>query len=398
MSDKKLTHFFRFPRVKISEIGVSDDRSLTLVKLEPDRRYLPICSGCGRKLRQVHSWEVRQIYDLPMSESMVVINLRYRKVRCPDCGIRVEHHDFVSPYARHTHRLAQLVLTLCEQMPISKVAELLKLSWDQVKHIDKTELKKQFDDLDLSNVEFLMIDEISFKKHHHYLTIIANFKTGEVIGVIKDRNYEAVSKFLENLPLDVRNNIKAVAVDMWDPYIKAVKNHLPNAAIVFDFFHVTAAFSRVIDQVRRAEFKQADPELKQIIKGARYILLKNAHHLKDKERPKLKKILQTNQRLNTVYILKDYLKRLWQYSRKAWAEKFLNYWCQLAIDSGIKPLKTFANQLKRYSYGILNHCQYKIHTSKIEGINNKIKVIKRKAYGYRDLEYFELKIKQATCN
>jgi len=398
MPKRKITHFFRFPRVKIKEISVSEDCALTLVKLEPDYRFLPICSVCQRKVRRVHSYEVRAIRDLPMSESMVVINLRYRKVRCPDCGVRVEHHDFVAPYARYTHRLAELVFKLCEDMTLLKVSELLQLSWDQVKNIDHAELRKRYSDIDLSSLRILTIDEISFRKHHKYLSIIANFETGEVIGVVENRDYDAVSNFLEKLPLEVRQNIEAVAIDMWDPFIKAVKDQLPNASIVFDLFHVVAAFGRLIDKIRNQEYRNADPGMKRLMKRSRYLLLKNAQNLKDEERPKLKDILRNNQRLATAYILKDYLKRLWQYTSRAWAIKFLAYWCKLACDSGSKLLENFVKTLIRYRYGIINHCDYQIHTGKLEGINNKIKVIKRKAYGYRDLQYFGLKIMHATSN
>jgi len=398
MSKQKITHFFRFPRVKIREISVSDDRTVTMVKLEPDRRFLPVCSGCKKRVRKVHSYEVRAIRDLPMSESMVVINLRYRNVRCPDCGIRVEHHDFVAPYARYTHRLARFVFKLCEEMTLSKVSELLHLSWDQVKTIDKSELRNRYENIDLSELRILTIDEISFRKHHKYLTVIANFETGAVIGVVENRDYDALANFLKTLPLEVRDNIEAVAIDMWDPYIKAIEEYLPQAAIVFDFFHVTAAFGRLIDKIRNEEFRRADPAMKKLMKRARYILLKNAQNLKREERPKLKQILKNNERLATVYLLKDYLKRLWQYRSQAWALKFLHYWCQLARDSGIKALQTFCKTLTRYCYGIINHCKYPIHTGKLEGINNKIKVIKRKAYGYNDLEYFALKIMHATSS
>lgn len=398
MPKRKVSHFFQFSRVKICEISVSDDRKLTMVKLEPDRRFLAICSGCRKKVRQVHSYEVRAIRDLPMSESIVVINLHYRNVRCPDCGIRVEHHDFVAPYARYTHRLAQFVFKLCEEMTLSKVSELVHLSWDQVKNIDKSELRKRHEEIDLSDLRILTIDEISFRKHHKYLTIIANFETGKVIGVIENRDSETLANFLKKLPIEVRENIKAVAIDMWEPYIKAIKEHLHNASIVFDLFHVVAAFGRLIDKIRNDEFRQADPAMKNIMKKSRYLLLKNAQNLMHDERPRLKAILNNNQRLATVYILKDYLKRLWQYTSRAWAIKFLDYWCTLAFESGIKQLKKFTKTLRKYSYGILNHCHYTIHTGKLEGINNKIKVIKRKAYGYHDLRYFGLKIIHATSS
>lgn len=333
-----------------------------------------------------------------MSQSMVVIiNLRYRKVRCPDCGIRVEEHDFVAPYARHTHRLGQYIFELCKHMTVQDVADLLHLSWHQVKEIDKSELRSRYPKCDFQHLKILSIDEISIRKHHKYLTIVCNFQTGEVIAVLQNRDYLALANFLKNLPSGVCEGIEAVAIDMWDPYIKAIQEFCPKAAIVFDLFHVTAAFSRLIDKVRNIEYHKADPQLKTLMKGSRFLLLKNPDNLSAEQQPKLKAILKNNETLALLYILKDYLKRLWQYRYRAAAEKFLNYWCQLALESGCQQLFKFVSMLLNYSYGILNHCKYPIHTGKLEGINNKIKVIKRKAYGFHDNEYFALKIMAATA-
>jgi len=363
MFKHNIQHFFRFKRVKIREICISDDAKITQVKLEPDLRYLPVCSGCKKKVRSVHSYETRAISDMPMIESIVLIILRYRKVRCPDCGIRVEQHDFVAPYARYTYRLAQFVFILCKNMTLQDVAELLHMSWYQVKEIDKSELMKLYKTRNFDDIKILSIDEISIKKHHKYLTVITNFDTGEVIGVVENRDYEALTTFLKTIPFEVRRTIEAVAIDMWDPYIKAIKEHCPKAGIVFDLFHVIAAFSRLIDKVRNIEYRKADAELKRLMKGARYLLLKNPQNINADEQPRLKAILKSNENLALLYILKEYLKRLWQYSYRASAKKFLNYWCQLALESGIQPLYKFVTMLLNYSYGIINHCKYKIHTN-----------------------------------
>ena len=332
-----------------------------------------------------------------MTQSVVIINLRYRKVRCPDCGIRVEQHDFVAPYARYTDRLAQFVFELCKHMTVTDVAELLHISWHQVKEIDKSELKSRYPKRDFENLKILCIDEISIRKHHKYLTIVCNFQTGEVIGVVENRDYLALANFLKDLPSGVCDGIEAVAIDMWDPYIKAIKEFCPNADIVFDLFHVAAAFSRLVDKVRNIEYRKADAQLKELMKGSRFLLLKNPHNLSDEEQPRLKAILKNNQTLSLLYILKDYLKRLWRYRYRSVADKFLKYWCELALQSGCQPLYKFVSMLLNHSYGILSHCKYQIHTGKLEGINNKIKVIKRKAYGYHDNEYFALKIMAATA-
>ena len=171
---------------------------------------------------------------------------------------------------------------------------------------------------------------------------------------------------------------------------------MPHAKIVFDLFHVVANFNRVIDKVRNGEYRKASEQDKAIYKGSKYLLLKNRKNLKDQsQRQHLKQLLALNETINTVMILKESLKRIWTYRYRRWAEKALDNWCSLARSLNHQSVIAFANMLDRYRYGILNHCNYPIHTGKLEGVNNKIKVIKRKAYGFHDLRYFTLKIYQA---
>jgi len=397
MPDINITKLFPFSRVKITEI-VTKCEKLTIVKIEPDKRYSPICSGCLQKVKNIHSNNKRVIHDMSMSGSRVEIEYTYRTVYCKDCGIKVEHHDFVEPYSRVTKRFANYIYELCKVMTIFDVSVHTGLSWDQIRHIDKQALKDQFRDPIPEDLEILCIDEISIKKRHNYLTIIADYVTGRVIGVVRKRDYKSISQFLKSLTIKVCKAIKAVAMDMWDPYIKAFKNYCPDALIVFDPFHIIASFSRVIDKIRAGQYRDADPTLRKLMKRSRFLLLKNPENLNEKERPRLKKILKENELLSTVYLLKEYLKRLWHYKYEKSAEKFLNYWNFLAVETQCRHLIQFTKTLKKHRYGIINHCKFPIHTNKLEGINNKIKVIKRKAYGYRDLEYFSLKIMQATTN
>ena len=170
--------------------------------------------------------------------------------------------------------------------------------------------------------------------------------------------------------------------------------------VVFDLFQMLKALGRVIDQVRRQEYRKATQEGKAVIKGSKYLLLKNKEHLLPEEKPRLQRLLELNQNLSLVYILKDLLKKLWEEVNPVQVQKALEEWCQLAYESHLKPVMAFAKMLKKYAYGIYNHCRFPIHTSRLEGINNKIKVIKRRAYGYHDLEYFSLIIKDsfARCN
>ena len=174
---------------------------------------------------------------------------------------------------------------------------------------------------------------------------------------------------------------------------------MPQAKIVFDLFHVVANFNRVIDKVRNSEYHKASKEDKPVYKGTKYLLLKNRENLKTPEQHQhLKELLELNETINTVMILKEKLKYIWTYRYRAWAAKALDNWCSLAKSLNNPSVNAFTKMLNRYRYGILNHCVFPISTGRLEGVNNKIKVIKRKAYGFHDLRYFTLKIYQNFSN
>lgn len=192
-----------------------------------------------------------------------------------------------------------------------------------------------------------------------------------------------------------RCQIEAVAMDMWRPYINSVSHYCLNAKIVYDLFHVVKDFNPVIDKIRNQEYHKVPPEGKEVINGSKYLLLKNQEHLSTDERARLRELINLNENLALVHILKDDLKKIWDYRYRLWAERALEEWRAIAYESGLQDLISFADKLQRHKDGILNHCNYPIHTSPLEGVNNTIKVIKRRVYGFRDIDYFILKIKQA---
>mgnify|MGYP005856300953 CR=1 FL=1 len=373
---------------------VGSDRTVK-IKVKPDDRYTPICSSCKKPTKQIHSYKRRTIRDLNILDAKSFITVLYRTLKCRLCGYVVEELPLVNPYERVTKRFGTYVVELCKIMTIKEVAEHLELDWKTVKELHKRYLQVKFSGEDIGKPRILVIDEISLKKRHRYLTVIADWDSGKVLGVKEERSYKALKAFFDSLPEQLRTSIEAVAIDMWDPYIKAIKESCPDAKIVFDRFHAVAAFGRVIDKVRNMEYRKATQSGKEVIKGTKYLLLKNKENITKEEIPRLKQLLELNENLAITYILKEYLKRLWEYRYPKCATKAIFDWCSIAHQSRLPPLMDFAKTLIRYSYGIINHCEYPIHTSFIEGMNTKINVIKRKAYGFHDIEYFSLVIKEA---
>lgn len=400
MSVPTIASYFPFRRIKIINQTVSEDVTSAHIQAIPDKRFQPICHGCRKKASGIHSWTQRRIRDLSIATAWVWITCRYRKVICSNChGIYIEDLELFHPYLRVTTRLARYIFCLCKIMTITEVSQHMGIDWKTVKNIDKYYLEKDYGQPDLTGLRVLAVDEISIRKGHSYLTIVLDFLTGRIVYVGKKRKAKTLKRFFNQLSISQRKKIEAVVMDMWDPFIKAVNDKLPNAKIIFDLFHVVANFSRVIDKVRNREYHNAAKEDKDVYKGAKYLLLKNRANIrKQSHRKQLKALLQLNQVINTVMILKEKLKHIWTYRSRTWACKELDHWCELAHSLNIRAVNTFVKMLQRYRYGIINHCDYPIHTGKLEGVNNKIKVIKRKAYGFHDLRYFTLKIFQAFAN
>ena len=395
MSKINIKPFFKFCRVRVTKQFFDIENKKVHITVVPSKRYKPVCHKCKSQAKTVHAYKKRTIRDLNVFDARVYVTVVYRVLVCGTCGYAVEDSRLLQPYGRITKRLTAYIIDLCRFMTISEVADHLGLDWKTVKSIHKKHLKEKFDAAPQPSPRVVLVDEISIRKGHRYLTIVADWESGRVLWVGKDRSCEALQAFFKSLPEGSAESVKAVAMDMWDPYIKAVKKCCPQACIVFDLFHMVSAFGKVINKVRNAEYRKASEQDKQVIKGSKYLLLKNKPNLKDHEKPRLKALLELNQALTTVYIIKDLLKKLWSYRYPANAKRAIEQLCDFAQQSNIGPVKSFGKTIKRYAYGIINHCKFPIHTSRIEGINNKIKVIKRKAYGFHDIDYFSLLIKNA---
>jgi transposase len=374
------------------------DGSQAVVVVELIRMDTPmVCSSCGGTCDRYHDWDERWIRDLPLLDARTDLLVQRFRVACPTCGPKLEHLPWLDKYARVTKRLAESVARLCRVLPIKHVAEFYGLGWDAVKAIDKAYLEATLGEPNLSGLTLLAMDEFAIKRGHRYATIFVEPHRKEILWVCRGRGREDIRPFFEKLGEQGRQRLEAVAMDMNGAYQAEVKSQCPRAKIVYDRFHVVAKYGReVIDAVRTSEAKrQTSRGERQVIKGSRWLLLRNADGLKRQDRVRLRELLRVNKRLATVYVLKDDLKSLWDYRLPSWAHQFFREWYARAIRSRIKPLQRFARALRDKIDGVLSHCQYPLHTSLLEGIMNKIKVIKRMAYGFRDDDYFFLKIRAA---
>jgi transposase len=353
------------------------------------------CPDCGGNDVHRRGGLRRTLQHLPIGGKPVFLELEVARVHCSVCDtIRRVNVPFADERRVYTRAFARYVLELRRSMTITDVADHLGVSWWMVKDIEKRHLQKHYSRPRLKQLRRIAIDEISIGRGHRYLTVVLDLDSGAVVHVGDGKGAEALKLFWKRLRAS-RAKVAAVATDMSPAYIAAVLEHLPDAALVFDRFHVVKLFNEKLSDFRRELYREASDALhKQVLKGTRWLLLKNPEHLDDDrgESARLEEALQLNQPLATAYYLKEELRQFWEQTSRAAAVRFLRRWCARARASGIRFLQKFANTLEGHRQGLLAWYDHPISTGPLEGTNNKIKTLQRQAYGFRDQVYFRLKI------
>jgi len=370
-----------------------------VVRLRPALGRERQCSGCGAMCTAIHDCEERRVRDLPIFEVPVELIVPRIRVACLRCGAKLERLNWLEGYARVTQSLAHSAAALCAVMSIRHVAQFYRLAWTTVKRIDFRHLQQSLEPQSLDGVTVIGMDEFAIQKGHRYATVVVEPSRKRVLWVGRGRGREDVRPFFDLLGVDGCARLQAVVMDMNAGYAHEVRSRCAQADIVYDLFHVVAKYGReVIDRVRvdEANRLRRDRPARHLVKSSRWLLLRNRTNVtSEADQVRLRELLAANRALFTVYVLKDDLKALWAYRHSGYAVRFWQQWYQRAVRSRIEPLKAFARRLKPYLPGILAHCRWPLGTNLIEGINNRIKVIKRMAYGFRDDAYFFLKIRAA---
>jgi len=317
------------------------------------------------------------------------------RIQCRACGIlRQVKIDFADPRRSYTRSFERYALELGRLMTIQDVAMHLEVSWDVIKEIQKRDLQRRFAKVRLKDVRQIAIDEISVGKGHRYVTIVLDLERGAVLHVGEGKGGDALTAFWQRLRSS-RAKIEAVATDMSPAYIEAVVTYLPQAALVFDRFHVIKLYNDKLSQLRRDLYHQLTDSLRRnVLKGVRWLLLKRPENLDPtrQEPERLQEALRLNEPLATAYYLKEELNDIWEQDSQEEAQALLMQWIVEAESTGIRMLKDFAKTLRAHAWGILAYYDYPISTAPLEGTNNKIKTMKRQAYGFRDKEFLKLKI------
>lgn len=363
-------------------------------RLRQDRHKMR-CRQCGSREVTKKGFSLRRFRCVPIGRKPVVVELPVQRVECGECGaIRQVRIGFADERRTYTRAFERYVLELCRHMTMLDVARHLGVSWGLVKDIQKRSLHRRFRNPDIRKLELIAIDEISIGKHHKYLTVVLDLKTGAIVYVGDGRGADALKPFWQRIQRH-KVKLRAIAIDMSPSYIAAVLENHPGAEIVFDHFHIIKMYNDKLSEMRRDLYREAaGPLEKKILKGTRWLLLKNAERLdsRPKDKQHLEEALKLNEPLALAYYMKEYLRLIWKQPTKEDAAKCLDDWTAKAFSSGIRMLARFAGTLQTHRRGILAYYDYPISTGPLEGTNNKIKTLQKQAYGFRDKEFFKLKI------
>jgi len=353
------------------------------------------CSACGSTNCLRRGNHARRFHNVPFGRKLTWIVATLPRLECKECGaVRQIEVGFAQPRRGYTKAFAQYVLDLAPHMTIKDIADHLSVSWDTVKEIIKTDLRKRYARPPLRGVRRLAIDEIAVGHNYRFCTVVLDLDSGRVLFVGPGKGAETLVPFWRRLRR-AKARIQAVAMDLSSAYRMAVETCLQEAQIVFDHFHLVKLLNDKLSDLRRQLYRQATDDLhKDVLKGTRWLLLKHPDHLdlKRNERARLDEALRLNETLATAYYLKEDLRQLWKQPSKDQARVFLQSWFLTAMASGIRVLHQFARTLLAHTPGILAWYDHPISTGPLEGTNNKIKTMQRQHYGLRDQEFFRLKI------
>ena len=366
---------------------------VTFTVTQPRESYC--CAICGLEDVIGKGKKDRSFRTVPIGGKPVYLNFAVPRVECRQCeAIRQVKIGFADPRVTYTRSFERYALELSRLMTIKDVADHLGITWDVIKDIQKRNLQRRFAKPKLKHLRQIAIDEISVGKGHRYVTIVMDLESGAVVHVGEGKGGSALTAFWKRLRAS-HAKIEAVATDMSPAYIDAVTTHLSGATLVFDRFHVIKLYNDKLSELRRDLYKQLkDTVQRNVLKGVRWLLLKRPEHLDEsrKEPKRLQEALRLNEPLALAYYLKEELNEIWEQDDQEAAEALLMDWISYAESSGVRMLKNFAKTLRLHAWGILAYYDHPISTGPLEGTNNKIKTMKRQAYGFRDPEFLKLKI------
>lgn len=384
-----------FPGFVYARAQLRQDSNTIEVQVRPRLGSQPRCSGCGHPAPGYDRLTERRFAFIPLWGYAVVLLYVMRRVECRACGVKVEQ----VPWARGKHTLTEAYLLFlahwARKLSWSETAEAFHTSWDQVCQAVEYVVQWGLERRTLGPIRAIGVDEIQYGRGHNYLTLVYQIETQciRLLWIGKERTLESFEGFFTLIGTTLAEQIEFVCSDMWKPYLDLIARHCTRALNILDRFHVVAKMNQAIDDVRASEARRLVQDgYEPVLKKTRWCLLERKENLTDKQRVRLRDLLQYNLKSVRAYLLKEDFQQFWDYSSATWAGKFLDDWCTQVMRSRLEPMKKFARSLRNHRQLLLNYFRARKQFSSgvIEGLNNKAKVTMRKSYGFRTFQVLEL--------
>lgn len=369
---------------------VVEDEDAMVIYIDRLGHRLLRCCVCRHRCREVHSVRPeREWRDLAVRTLALKLRYRPRRVECPRCGVRVEEFPWAEPWARVTMALSNAVAVLARELSWQGTARHFGLNWKSVATVVKRAVDYGLRHRKRPPVHVIGIDEVSRRKGQVYLTVVYDLERRVLLWVGDDRTEEAVKPFFtEEMGSRRCRTLRVVCMDMWATYAKLVRDHAPNAKILFDRFHIVKHLNEAVDAVRRELWRRLTAKERVEFKGTRWLLLKNPWNLKDSQQERLSTLVRWNTPLVRAWYMKESFQLFWNYKQPWRAEQHLSKWIRSAMRSKLEPFKKFAQMLRAHLDGILPWTTIRLSNGAVEGMNNKIKSISHRSFGFRTAENF----------
>ena len=370
-----------------------------IIGITPIAKTRAVCDGCGRAVPVIKDRNRRLYRDKPVFDWTVYLRVERRRVVCPRCGVRSERLPFVDGRSRFTRRFERMVFDDSMGQTIAAAAKKHRVSWHQAARIEYA-LLERYDRHrgPLRAIPWLGVDEICIGRMNNMYTIVSDLEKSAVIGVVDGHQTISLDSFFATAGKPFCDSVKVVCMDMWKAYRASVTKFCKSAKIIFDKFHLIRHLNDAIDEVRRKEFFRQGGEMRELVRGKRWLFLRRWFNLTKEQKGLLKETLALNKRISVAYYLKEIFGSLWSYKSRTWALKFLERWENQLKWQRLKPLEKFMAMVRRHLDGILNYCDEQIPLGRVEAINGIIKSIIRRARGFRNHRHGALKIMFLTDN
>jgi len=399
LTEREFTRILDWPGYRVYPHEI-DEKTRTLklwVRRKRGNRVL-ICSGCGGRCSKFEEIRQREVRDLPWRKYQTIVVVEFYRVRCPQCGLKVETVPQLPSKAPFSKDFEDAVGLACESAAARQVARQFGLAAGTVRAIDQRYLERWAKGRKKPALRQMGVEEIYLGKTQKFLTVVSNLETGEPLWLGRDRKEETLDGFFrEELSAMQRRRIAAACVDMWEPFPASILKWAPQCRIVFDKFHVMQHANKAVDEVRRAEFFRKGGRMRGLVKGKRWLLLTRWVNLDGQKRQLLNELFRLNRKMMKAYLLKESLDRLWTYRYEGAALRYLNQWIDQLRWQRLEPFNELAEMLLRHQEGLLNYCRVPVRFGVVEAVNGNIKALLRRGRGYKNLRYLLLKAQRLAA-